>query len=399
MSRRCLAIRKFFFTDYALDLLDVIGTFWFSKRRYLLLNAITIFFIIQLTLFEALHSKNKHSSDQNILRGTVLFTEAVELIVCVISILISCVDYDFIEKKMLTIDLLITTLLIGWIVFNISYTHYNTIFLTVNVLLLILLIIIDISTQRLKSNLSKPMNYNQFYRSRQLSGINNSTDGINMIQPAHMKHDFQSISPTISDEIEDLQTIRIDLNESTNGYSQQQNEKSEIETVINNTKIEFDGFRARMETLPLNQIQMPEENVPWSSFSFIEHRIDSSSCHIYTAIWKDYPVIIKLIKSDRINSIMAVQEFEMEANVLSRISHPNIVKLLGSGQLPRRFLILELLDGGSLSHALGIRPDANKHYNKKKFTYLQALIMAKSISSAMNYLHHEWNKSIHIIHR
>eukprot|EP00595_Chromulina_sp_UTEXLB2642_P000866 CAMPEP_0196766894 /NCGR_PEP_ID=MMETSP1095-20130614/32399_1 /TAXON_ID=96789 ORGANISM="Chromulina nebulosa, Strain UTEXLB2642" /NCGR_SAMPLE_ID=MMETSP1095 /ASSEMBLY_ACC=CAM_ASM_000446 /LENGTH=202 /DNA_ID=CAMNT_0042131757 /DNA_START=856 /DNA_END=1461 /DNA_ORIENTATION=+ len=96
---------------------------------------------------------------------------------------------------------------------------------------------------------------------------------------------------------------------------------------------------------------------------------------------------------------MAVSEFEMEASILSRVNHPNIVRLLGSGHIPRRFLVLELLDGGSLSHALGIRPDANKRYNKKKFSYLQVLHMSRSIAQAMEYLHDKWTPGIHIIHR
>ena len=81
------------------------------------------------------------------------------------------------------------------------------------------------------------------------------------------------------------------------------------------------------------------------------------------------PVIIKLIKAERVNNPVSLSEFEMEASVLSCVSHPHIVRLLGSGHIessptsstpipanaiPRRFLVLELLDGGSLSHSLGI---------------------------------------------
>ena len=44
----------------------------------------------------------------------------------------------------------------------------------------------------------------------------------------------------------------------------------------------------------------PPTNVPWEVFSFIEHRIDSSSCHIYTALWANLPVVIKLIKAERV---------------------------------------------------------------------------------------------------
>eukprot|EP01042_Synura_sphagnicola_P017351 gene17351-21918_t len=112
----------------------------------------------------------------------------------------------------------------------------------------------------------------------------------------------------------------------------------------------FEGFRVRVDKLP--EASTSVTHLPWSIFTDVEHRIDSSSCHIYTALWDDKPVILKLIKADRVGSPVAVAEFETEASVLSRIRHPHIVRFLGSGYEPRRFLVLELLDGGSLSHAL-----------------------------------------------
>jgi serine/threonine protein kinase len=159
----------------------------------------------------------------------------------------------------------------------------------------------------------------------------------------------------------------------------------------------FDGFRVRLEKLPTNN-QINDE-VPWESFSYVEHRVDSSSCHIYSAFWRGTAVIIKLIKADRVSSPMALAEFETEACVLSRLDHPHIVKLLGSGRYPRRFLILELLDGGSLSHSLGIRSGSNNRITKKKFSYLDTLLLARSLASALDYLHHQWHTGIHVIHR
>ena len=129
----------------------------------------------------------------------------------------------------------------------------------------------------------------------------------------------------------------------------------------------LDGFRVRLERLPISANTTAPDDVSWDSFSYVEHRVDSSSCHIYTAYWKGRTVIIKLIKADRVTSPMAIAEFETEAHILSRIEHPNIIKLLGSGYHPRRFLILELLDGGTLSHSLGLRSLAHNRVVKKKF--------------------------------
>jgi serine/threonine protein kinase len=146
-------------------------------------------------------------------------------------------------------------------------------------------------------------------------------------------------------------------------------------------------------------------DVAWESFTYIEHRIDSSSCHIYTAMWMEpqsrtnMPVIIKLIKADRVSSPIAVSEFEAEAAVLSCTEHSNIVKMLGSGHKPRRFVILELLDGGSLSHSLGLRPDSLNRTRTRKFTYLETLALARDLASSLDYLHNRCHRSFKVVHR
>jgi len=165
----------------------------------------------------------------------------------------------------------------------------------------------------------------------------------------------------------------------------------------------FDGFRLRLEKMPMSLYNPPvvAHNLPWDAFVNVVHRIDSSSCHIYTALWESArrQVIIKLIKADRVHLPMAVSEFESEAEVLSHISHPHVVRLLGTGTQPRRFLVLELLDGGSLSHLLGLRPDAHNRVSRKRFTYLETLYLSRDLASALEYLHHTWHPVAHIVHR
>ena len=159
----------------------------------------------------------------------------------------------------------------------------------------------------------------------------------------------------------------------------------------------YDGFRVHVERLP--EVSSVPTSLPWSTFHSIEHRIDSSSCHIYTAFWGDRQVILKLIKADRITSPVAVAEFETEASVLCRLRHPHIVRFLGSGYQPRRFLVLELLDGGSLSHALGVRVDKDQRSWRKYFSFLEALRLARAMADGLDYLHRHWHDAISIIHR
>jgi len=147
-----------------------------------------------------------------------------------------------------------------------------------------------------------------------------------------------------------------------------------------------------------NVTSLPTD-ISWDSFSFVEHRIDSSSCHIYTALWQRQPVIVKLIKADRVNSAVSLSEFDAEAAVLECVRHPHIVRMLGTGRVPRRFLVLELLDGGSMSHALGLRPDSLDRTRRQKFSYLETLTLARDLASALDHLHRGLCGTLQVIHR
>ena len=51
-----------------------------------------------------------------------------------------------------------------------------------------------------------------------------------------------------------------------------------------------------------------------------------SNSHIFTATWKNQPVIIKLLQNEKTRNQIAVDEFELEVELLSRLNHPNIIK-------------------------------------------------------------------------
>jgi Protein tyrosine and serine/threonine kinase len=77
-----------------------------------------------------------------------------------------------------------------------------------------------------------------------------------------------------------------------------------------------------------------------------------SHAKILYALYQSKPVIIKMIKRESNSSMQAHHEFETEHNVLCRIDHPNVIRILGSGWHPRRFIVLEYLEGGTLSSKL-----------------------------------------------
>lgn len=193
------------------------------------------------------------------------------------------------------------------------------------------------------------------------------------------------------------------------------------------------GFRINAGQLPVLNAGMPT-NLVWSDFANVQHIVDSSSCHIYIAQWVGHnpylgthhsssaaEVVIKLIKAERVSSAVAVSEFDMEEQILSRVSHPNIIKLFGSGTVPRKFLVLEILQGGSLAHVLGLRavdpllsPGLRPSPNNSsalspqsllptvmisQFSFLELLYLLHDLARALHYLHSEWCDNITILHR
>jgi serine/threonine protein kinase len=176
----------------------------------------------------------------------------------------------------------------------------------------------------------------------------------------------------------------------------------------NETTMRVDGFKVNLSKLP--PLVEPDSNwsffnnLQWSDFRNVTHLIDSSSCHIYTANWRDHekPVILKLIKLERMSSALSMSEFEAEACILSRVRHPHIISLLGAGNNPRPFLVLELLEGGTLGHTLGVKTEQTTDIGKcppRSFTFVETLAVALAMGNALHYLHEQWNDTIHVIHR
>lgn len=81
------------------------------------------------------------------------------------------------------------------------------------------------------------------------------------------------------------------------------------------------GFRVNLGVVPLQDAAKVPTQLSFSMFTAVTHLVDSSSCHIYTALWDNVPVVLKLIKEDRIKNAVAVAEFDAEEQV-SALSPP-----------------------------------------------------------------------------
>ena len=91
--------------------------------------------------------------------------------------------------------------------------------------------------------------------------------------------------------------------------------------------------------------------------------------------------------------------------VHARLNHPNIVSLIGAGITSKgvRFVVLERLDGGTLTQMLGydtrIRDRRRRFWKKKQLSFLDVLRCARSIADAMAYCNRDAIPGCMVLHR
>ncbi len=139
-------------------------------------------------------------------------------------------------------------------------------------------------------------------------------------------------------------------------------------------------------------------------FSRVVHIADGSNSNVFTGVFRGEEVIIKMIKETAEEDETAVREFDLEHGVLARLKHKNIIKILGAGFEPRRFIVLEMLAGGSLNTVMRDNMDREKGlayrlFKKPTFTYANLLQKAKEMAEGFQYLHSRVHPDAVVIHR
>lgn len=138
----------------------------------------------------------------------------------------------------------------------------------------------------------------------------------------------------------------------------------------------------------------------FKSVEFLKH---GSNCYVYTAVLKEQRVVVKMLKEKVKNQRLAEQELVYEAGILARLQHPNIIGIYGVGEKVRKFIVLEYLEGGTLSQVLKSTKlsegDANSNEALTILPLNTILTYAHSIASALKYLHEDIDPKVTIIHR
>jgi serine/threonine protein kinase len=143
------------------------------------------------------------------------------------------------------------------------------------------------------------------------------------------------------------------------------------------------------------------DHISWDQFSNVTCLSSGTNSNIFIADLFDVKVVIKMIKQDLEYNELVRKEFDIEYWMLSRVSHPNIIKVIGSGESPRKFIVLEYLSGGTLKRLLEEKPGKSllSMFSNTGIPLKDVLEYAKSLASALDHLHREVCIGATVIHR
>lgn len=141
-------------------------------------------------------------------------------------------------------------------------------------------------------------------------------------------------------------------------------------------------------------VRIVPDYLNFGHFTSIRYLCDGSNSNIYTALWNNSNVVIKIIQQEVMDIAIVKQEFELEIQILIRLNHPNIIDIYGWGfENDRIFLVLEPLDevGSNLNM---IKPFMNirQHFNR-------GIRLCHELAIALSYIHNDVHRNAMVLHR
>ena len=114
-------------------------------------------------------------------------------------------------------------------------------------------------------------------------------------------------------------------------------------------------------------------------------------------------VVLKVLLDTSTENQVANGEFEKEITVLSKMNHPHILNIIGSGFVDsklfrgkaRPMIVLEALDGDTLTYHLSLK----RSFHTRPFTESRYLRMARELAAALLYIHDQISPECTLIHR
>lgn len=130
----------------------------------------------------------------------------------------------------------------------------------------------------------------------------------------------------------------------------------------------------------------------------VKYLSNGSNSYTYTSTWLKNKIVIKMLKPKLPNVMVATKEIGAEIFSLSRMSHPNIVRILAYGNAPRSFIALEYLGGGTLDTILSAA-SFSRTATGSTLSLHHLLKIAFELLFALQYLHYEFSPFATVIHR
>eukprot|EP01041_Mallomonas_annulata_P002408 gene2408-4677_t len=190
-------------------------------------------------------------------------------------------------------------------------------------------------------------------------------------------------------------------------HSEEIDKTKKINTIgMNNNNILLnreitDSFSFPMKKVPI--LSTCPEDLQFENFINVRHIGEGSNSNIFTATYQNEMVVIKMIMDEATTDPIASLEFDVEYAVLCRLNHPNIIRVLGSGILPRKFIVLEWLGGGTLNSTLSTQKKSTglreTLFHRPAYSFLGMLAKARDLATALDYLHSHVYPGLTIIHR
>jgi len=117
-------------------------------------------------------------------------------------------------------------------------------------------------------------------------------------------------------------------------------------------------------------IQRPiETNVDSDEFTDMEYLTEGSNSHIFSARWRGQVVIVKMLQVEKAHNTIALNEFEIEVELLSRLNHSNVIRILGAGTKPRPYIILEKLKDLNMMLGLNNNDSSGQFLRQPTFAF------------------------------
>lgn len=184
--------------------------------------------------------------------------------------------------------------------------------------------------------------------------------------------------------------------------------KSDVNKVVKNEKnipiVEAIQYSERMFDFSVKDLKTQHsitKNLIANEFLDIKYQGMGSNSIVYSAKCKRDTIALKMLKH-RVNSYEgAKHEISREIEILQKIRHPNIIEIKGSGETPRKFIVLEQLTEGTLDQMLKEHQNLQRSRPDIKFglPVLKVVSICRDIASALKYLHYGLHNDATIIHR